>query len=134
MWMATQRWVVSGVSWPKQTIHSLAKKILQNVVAQGKKLRKAVYVFSVNAEGGKVGHANYVPEDVREKGFDARTWASKVTEVLGGKVRLSQGRVIAQIDDIFDLGWRERGWGSGCWCQHRGGRERCQDCAGGISV
>ncbi|KAN0100430.1 tRNA synthetases class II (A) domain containing protein [Tylopilus felleus] len=60
-------------------------KILQNVVAQGKKLGKAVYVFSVNAESGKVAHANCVPEYVREKGFDARTWASKVTEVLGGK-------------------------------------------------
>ncbi|KAF8140471.1 tRNA synthetases class II (A)-domain-containing protein [Boletus edulis] len=60
-------------------------KILQNVVAQGKKLGKAVYVFSVNAEGSKVAHANYIPENVREKGFDARTWASKVTEVLGGK-------------------------------------------------
>ncbi|KAI9570376.1 tRNA synthetases class II (A)-domain-containing protein [Boletus coccyginus] len=60
-------------------------KILQNVVTQGKKLGKAVYVFSVNAGGGKVAHANYVPEDVRAKGFDARTWASKVTEVLGGK-------------------------------------------------
>ncbi|KAG9314172.1 tRNA synthetases class II (A)-domain-containing protein [Chiua virens] len=60
-------------------------KILQNVVSQGKKLGKAVYVFSVSTEGGKVAHANYVPEDVRAKGFDARTWAAKVIEVLGGK-------------------------------------------------
>lgn len=57
-----------------------------------------MYVFSVNAEGGKVAHANYVPEYVRAKGFDARTWASKVTEVLGGKVRLSKGRVISRAD------------------------------------
>lgn len=59
-----------------------------------------MYVFSVNAESGKVAHANYVPEYVREKGFDARTWASKVTEVLGGKVRPSTARVIDQIDEI----------------------------------
>lgn len=70
-----------------ELIVAAQKKILQNIVTQGKKLGKAVYVFSVNAEGGKVAHANYVPEDVREKGFDARTWASKVTEVLGGRVR-----------------------------------------------
>lgn len=76
------------------------KKILQNIVMQGKKLRKAVYVFSVNVEGGKVAHANYVPEDARAKGFDARTWASKVTEVLGGKVRPSKRRVIGQVDKI----------------------------------
>lgn len=70
-------------------IATAQKQILQNVVARGKKLGKAVYVFSVSVGGGKVAHANYVPEDVRAKGFDARTWASKVTEVLGGKVRLS---------------------------------------------
>ncbi|KIJ65049.1 hypothetical protein HYDPIDRAFT_27780 [Hydnomerulius pinastri MD-312] len=60
-------------------------KILQNVVAQGKKLGKAVYVFSVDVEGGKVAHANYVPDAVRSKGFYARDWAAKVTEVVGGK-------------------------------------------------
>lgn len=54
---------------------------------QGKKLGKAVYVFSVDAEGGKVAHANYLPEASRPHGFDAKIWASKVTEVLGGKVR-----------------------------------------------
>jgi alanyl-tRNA synthetase len=76
------------------------KQILQNIVTQGKKLGKAVYVFSVHAEGGKVAHANYVPEDVRAKGFDARTWASKVTEVLGGKVRPPKCRVIGKVDKI----------------------------------
>ncbi|KIK96545.1 hypothetical protein PAXRUDRAFT_825820 [Paxillus rubicundulus Ve08.2h10] len=60
-------------------------KILQNVVAQGKKLGKAVYVFSVDVAAGKVAHANYVPDAVRTEGFDARVWASKVTEILGGK-------------------------------------------------
>ncbi|KAL4070742.1 tRNA synthetases class II (A)-domain-containing protein [Scleroderma citrinum] len=62
-------------------------KILQNVVMQGKKLGKAVYVFSVDAEGGKVAHANYLPEVSRSNGFDAKVWASKVTDILGGKVR-----------------------------------------------
>ena len=84
----------------KLTVVVQKKKILQNVVAQGKKLGKAVYVFSVNAEGGKVAHANYVPEDVRANGFDARTWASKVTEVLGGKVRPLERRVIGQAEKI----------------------------------
>ncbi|KAH7923917.1 hypothetical protein BV22DRAFT_1035825 [Leucogyrophana mollusca] len=60
-------------------------KILQNVVMQGKKLGKAVYVFSVDTEGGKVAHANYIPEAARKRGIDARTWASKVSEVVGGK-------------------------------------------------
>lgn len=61
-------------------------QILQNVVLQGRKLGKAVYVFSVDEEGGKVGHVNHVPPFLKEKGADARTWASKVGEVLGGKV------------------------------------------------
>jgi alanyl-tRNA synthetase len=61
-------------------------QILQNIVLQGKKLNKAVYVFSVDTSGGKVAHANYVPESFKTKGLDARTWASKVTDILGGKV------------------------------------------------
>jgi len=60
-------------------------KILQNVVLQCKKLKKAAYVFSVDQPGKKVVHANYVPESARTKGLDARTWASKVADVLGGK-------------------------------------------------
>ncbi|KAI9455349.1 tRNA synthetases class II (A)-domain-containing protein [Lactarius psammicola] len=54
-------------------------KILQAVVLQAKKLGKAVYVFSADTEGGKVIHS------FRSKGFDARTWAARVTETLGGK-------------------------------------------------
>lgn len=69
-----------------------------------------MYVFSVNADGGKVAHANYVPEDARDKGFDARTWAAKVSEVLGGKVRPSKGCVIGQVDNIsFQAGGKEDG-------------------------
>ncbi|KAI0000339.1 tRNA synthetases class II (A)-domain-containing protein [Russula vinacea] len=60
-------------------------KILQAVVLQAKKLGKAVYVFSVDSEGCKVIHINHVPESLRSKGFDARTWADHVTETLGGK-------------------------------------------------
>ncbi|KIM70344.1 hypothetical protein SCLCIDRAFT_19240 [Scleroderma citrinum Foug A] len=60
-------------------------KILQNVVMQGKKLGKAVYVFSIDTEGRKVAHANYLPETARSHGFHAKIWASKVTDVLGGK-------------------------------------------------
>ncbi|KAI9437694.1 tRNA synthetases class II (A)-domain-containing protein [Lactarius indigo] len=60
-------------------------KILQAVVLQAKKLGKAVYVFSVDSDGGKVIHVNHVPESLRSKGLDARTWAARVTETLGGK-------------------------------------------------
>ena len=65
----------------------LLVQILQAVVLQAKKLGKAVYVFSVDSEGGKVIHVNHVPEFLRSKGFDARTWAARVAETLGGKVR-----------------------------------------------
>jgi alanyl-tRNA synthetase len=56
------------------------------VVLQARKLGKAVYVFSVDSEGGKVIHVNHIPESLKSKGLDARTWAARVTEVLGGKV------------------------------------------------
>lgn len=42
-------------------------------------------MFSVDLEGNKVAHANHVPVVSRAKGLDARTWASKVSDVLGGK-------------------------------------------------
>lgn len=61
-------------------------QILQAVVLQAKKLGKAVYVFSVDSEGGRVIHVNHAPESLRSNGFDARTWAARVTEILGGKV------------------------------------------------
>ncbi|KAJ6593748.1 tRNA synthetases class II (A)-domain-containing protein [Mycena capillaripes] len=60
-------------------------KILQSVVSQGKKLGKAVYVFSADLAGSKVAHVNYVPPSMKAKGADARAWATKVSEVLGGK-------------------------------------------------
>lgn len=61
-------------------------QILGNVINQGKKLGKAVYVFSVDHEGDKVAHGNHVPVASKAMGLDGRTWASKVSEVLGGRV------------------------------------------------
>ncbi|THH02716.1 hypothetical protein EW145_g6718 [Phellinidium pouzarii] len=60
-------------------------KIIQAVVNQAKKLGKAVYVFSVDAEGDKVVHANHLPEAFRSQNFNARTWASSISDMLGGK-------------------------------------------------
>lgn len=60
-------------------------KILQALVAQGRKLGKALYVFSVDAENGKVVHVNFVPPSLKSKGLDARQWAAKVSEIVGGK-------------------------------------------------
>ena len=60
-------------------------KILQGLVAQGRKLGKALYVFSVDSESGKVVHVNFVPPSLKSKGLDARQWATKVSEIVGGK-------------------------------------------------
>ncbi|TFY60907.1 hypothetical protein EVG20_g7252 [Dentipellis fragilis] len=57
-------------------------KILQAAVLQAKKLGKAAYVFSADKAAGKVAHVNHAPKAL---GIDARTWAGKVSEVLGGK-------------------------------------------------
>ncbi|KAF8161022.1 tRNA synthetases class II (A)-domain-containing protein [Crassisporium funariophilum] len=60
-------------------------KILQSLVSQAKLLGKALYVFSVDPETKKVAHANYVSPYMKTQGADARTWASCVTDILGGK-------------------------------------------------
>ncbi|KAJ7132903.1 tRNA synthetases class II (A)-domain-containing protein [Mycena crocata] len=60
-------------------------KVLQSVVSQGKKLGKAVYVFSPDNSGSKVAHVNYIPPSMKAKGADARTWATQVSDTLGGK-------------------------------------------------
>ena len=78
-------------------------QILQSVIAQAKKLGKAVYVFSADKEGGKVAHVNYVPPSLKEKGVDARTWANRVTEVLGGKVGIFFSRILLTSCDCFFL-------------------------------
>ena len=89
-------------------------QILQAVVLQAKKLGKAIYVFSVDLEGGKVIHVNHVPESFRSKGFDARTWAARVTETLGGKVR-TFGFCNFRIELDIVLGWRKGGRRARCW-------------------
>lgn len=84
-------------------------QILQNVVMQGKKLGKTVYVFSVDAKGGKVAHANYVSESARSRGLDARTWASKVSDILGGKAGGKEdgaqgvGLNVAQVEEALKI-------------------------------
>ena len=44
-----------------------------------------MYVFSVDHEGNKVVHGNYVPTTSKTKGLDARNWASMVSTILGGR-------------------------------------------------
>ncbi|KZV89392.1 hypothetical protein EXIGLDRAFT_838571 [Exidia glandulosa HHB12029] len=60
-------------------------KVLQSVLNQGKALDKPVYVFTVDDTGDKVMHAAFVPQTQISTSFDARVWASSVTDILGGK-------------------------------------------------
>ena len=90
-------------------------QILQAVVLQAKKLGKAIYVFSVDLEGGKVIHVNHVPESFRSKGFDARTWAARVTETLGGKVHTFSCCCNICTELNIALGWRKGGRCARCW-------------------
>lgn len=92
----------------------MCRQILQNVVLQGKKLGKAVYVFSVDPGAQKVAHANHVPPSLKTKGVDARTWASKVSEVLGGKVSWLR-LFLCFVSNVFCTGRREGRWCSGSW-------------------
>lgn len=93
----------------------LLPQILQSVVTQGKKLGKAVYVLSVDHHGGKVAHVNYLPASMQVNGLDARTWASKVAEVVGGKVNFRTIVFpIGLICDFVMLGWRKRRQCAGC--------------------
>jgi len=63
-------------------------QILQSLVSQAKQLSKSIYVFSVDSDNQKLAHANYVSPTLKECGADARTWAAKVTDLVGGKVCL----------------------------------------------
>jgi alanyl-tRNA synthetase len=58
------------------------------VILQARKLGKTVYLFSVDSEGGKVAHVNFVAPSLKQKGADARVWATNVSDILGGKVRV----------------------------------------------
>ncbi|PVF97475.1 hypothetical protein CPB86DRAFT_807243 [Serendipita vermifera] len=60
-------------------------KALQSIINQAKTLNKAVYVLSIDSQSGKVTHGNYLPPSLAADGFDARTWASGVSEIVGGR-------------------------------------------------
>ncbi|KAJ7925137.1 tRNA synthetases class II (A)-domain-containing protein [Mycena leptocephala] len=79
-------------------------KILQSVVSQGKKLGKAVYVFSSDLGGSKVAHVNYVPPSMKAKGADARVWATRVSEVLGESLLFSQLQAGGKDDSAQGVG------------------------------
>ena len=79
------------------------------MVALAKKLGKATYVLSVDTEAGKVAHANYVPEGMRKKGLDARTWAAKVAEVVGGKASSDSFLVVPSLRFLSRPGEKRTG-------------------------
>ncbi|OCF35527.1 alanine-tRNA ligase [Kwoniella heveanensis BCC8398] len=61
-------------------------KTLAAATTTAKSLSKAVYVFSVDPETGKVAHTNYLPKEVLDrKVIDAKTWLGEVSKVIGGK-------------------------------------------------
>lgn len=64
-------------------------QLLQGIASAARKAQKGLYVFSVDSESDKVAHVNYVTPALKEKGADARDWASKVTDLIAGKVRQS---------------------------------------------
>ena len=92
-----------------EPISTTFPQILGNVITQGKKLSKAVYVISADGEAGKVVHGNHVPPALKAKGLDARTWAAKVAEVLGGKAggkddsAQGVGTNIAKVDEALKV-------------------------------
>jgi len=60
-------------------------KLLQGVVSLARKAEKSVYLFSHDAEQGKIPHVNYVSPSLKKQGLDARVWSGKVSELIGGK-------------------------------------------------
>ncbi|KAJ2918578.1 hypothetical protein MD484_g1897, partial [Candolleomyces efflorescens] len=60
-------------------------KLLQGIASAARKAQKGLYVFSVDSENNKVAHVNYVAPALKDKGADARDWASKVTDLIAGK-------------------------------------------------
>lgn len=44
--------------------------------------------MSIDPEQGRVAHVNYVPPSIKAKGLDAREWAVKVSDIVGGKVSM----------------------------------------------
>ncbi len=82
-------------------------KALQTLIGQARKLDKAVYLFSVDAEGEKVVHVNYVPKSKIKQDFDARSWANGVVAVLGGKASASPRHEVDCDTDFLQAGGKE---------------------------
>ncbi len=82
-----------------------------------------MYLFSPDKQGSKVAHVNFVSPELKQKGVDARTWAGKVTDVLGGKVtslfavktrnslvvRLVGRKILLKVSVPMSIRWR-RPW------------------------
>jgi len=60
-------------------------KSLQSVIGHLKTLGKPAYLFTIDTEAGKVAHMNFLPKASIKGDFNAKTWASVVSEILGGK-------------------------------------------------
>lgn len=61
-------------------------KVLASALLYGRNNGKAVYVFSVDREGGKVAHSNFVPKEIlSQKKIDAKKWLGAVSQIVGGK-------------------------------------------------
>ncbi|KAI5786445.1 alanyl-tRNA synthetase [Peziza echinospora] len=87
-------------------------KILSDTLNQVKKEKKDknVYLFAVDdGADGKVVHACHISEDAFKKGTSATDWASKVSEVVGGKAggkgNTSQGigSNIDKVDEAIEV-------------------------------
>ncbi|TIB29954.1 hypothetical protein E3P84_03525 [Wallemia ichthyophaga] len=60
-------------------------KALSAALSAARPLNKTVYVFSVDREAKKIAHQCYIPKDKLNDSFNAKLWAAKVAEVVGGK-------------------------------------------------
>ncbi|KAJ7743967.1 hypothetical protein DFH07DRAFT_943145 [Mycena maculata] len=58
---------------------------LHEIISRVKTLDKALYLFSVDAAGSKVAHANYIPLVLREKAASGKIWMETVMEHIGGR-------------------------------------------------
>jgi alanyl-tRNA synthetase len=59
---------------------------MQAILNEAKKLDKSAYLFSVEKGSGKIAHANVFVPSSGPKELDAKTWATSVAAVIGGKV------------------------------------------------
>ncbi|TIB73591.1 hypothetical protein E3Q24_01081 [Wallemia mellicola] len=63
-------------------------KALGQALSAARQLGKQVYVFSVDKDASKVAHQCYIPKELLKDGYNAKIWAAKVAEILGGKVNI----------------------------------------------